>query len=88
MVFPVETKIIGDCTIAIKYSDGLHGELEVSKILKKENSKISKICSVLIDQKTKDIILNEEITLCKNALHNILVLKKQMNALGLDVESD
>ena len=88
MVLPIDVKIIGDKKIFIKFDDHITGEIDLTKVLKKENGDIGFITKVEIEEKSRDIIIDGKITLCKNAIHKMLVLKKQMRILGLDIEAE
>ncbi len=81
-VLPLEDK-----KIFVKYSDGLEGEISLKKLLKRkeyESLKNKDITdSLRIDEETGDVILFEEIKLCKVAMHEILRLKKQMENIGI-----
>ena len=77
-----------DYKIFVKYSDGLEGIFNCKKLLKKKEYKelmdIENFNQVYIDEKTKDICWNEDLTMCKNALYRILELQKLSNSLNLE----
>lgn len=87
MRIPITVKPLGNKKLYIKYSNGIEGIIGIEKLLKREEyDRISDnfdISKVYIEPKSKDIILDKNIRLCKNAVYEILQLKKQMERIGL-----
>ena len=86
----IETKPLPDRKLFVKYSNGMEGVLNLAKLSEREEYKslrsIDKFEDAHINSDTGDIIINGNIELCKNAIYDILNLKKQMEALGLFID--
>jgi len=86
----IEFKALPDKKIFVKYSDGMEGKISLEKISTRDefaelrNGDI--VEDIHIDEKSGDIIINGNIELCKNAMHGILDLRKQMAGLGLAMD--
>ena len=86
----IETKPLPDRKLFVKYSNGMEGVLNLAKLSEREEYKslrsIDKFEDAYMNSDTGDIIINGNIELCKNAIYDILNLKKQMEALGLFID--
>ena len=82
-----DVKALDNKRLYVKYSNGLEGEISLNSLMKREEysalQNIDKFEDVYIDSVSGDIIINNKIELCKNAVYGILDLKKQMERIGL-----
>ena len=87
----IEFKSLPGKMIFVKYIDGMDGEISLEKLAKRnhlsELSKIDIVENIILDEKSGDLIINGNITLCKNAMYGILELKKQMARLGIRLDA-
>jgi len=85
----IEIKPLAEFKIYLKYSNGLCGEYDLTKIILKNEFKIlrsEKIFNqVFIDEKTNDICWPCGINLCKDAVYKQLELKLLMKNLRIDL---
>ncbi len=85
----VSVKPLDNYKIFVEFSDGLKGELNLKHLLKrKEYEKLNDLNvfnSVRIDAKTKDIIWDGGMNICKVAVYNMLELKNEMKKLKIDL---
>ncbi|MEN8194356.1 MAG: hypothetical protein ABFS12_16160 [Bacteroidota bacterium] len=86
----IEVKPLPNKQLFVKYSNGMEGILNLEKLSEREEYKhlrsIDKFDNIKIHPTTGDMILNDNIELCKNATYDILNLKKQMEALGINID--
>ncbi len=91
-VNPVFVKAVGNSKIYLKYSDGMEGELQLSYLKEKPGYEILKDSSafgnVFIDEISKDICWNKNISICKNAVYKQLELINMMKRLGIELEKE
>jgi hypothetical protein len=82
-----EVKSLPEKKIFVKYSNGMEGTISLERLATREQfaelRNVDVIQNLIVDEKSGDIIVNENIVLCKNALYGIFDLKKQMMTLGL-----
>ncbi|MCB0730650.1 MAG: DUF2442 domain-containing protein [Ignavibacteriae bacterium] len=78
-----------DFQLYVEYSDGLNGKINFSKMLKRKEYKslnnLEEFRKVRIDNKTKDIIWECGVTMCKNATRNMLILMNEVKSLKLPI---
>lgn len=90
MIIPVEVKTIGKLKIFVKYSDGLDGEISLSKHQADPGYKQllddNYFKTVKINNKSHDICWDNGITLCKNAVYKQLELKQLAKKLKLNLD--
>lgn len=90
MIEPISVKPISESKLFIEYNDGMSGELNISKLLKKDEytslKNIEFFSQVYIDEKTKDICWNNGLVLCKNAIYKQLELKSLMSRLKIKLD--
>jgi predicted metalloprotease with PDZ domain len=83
----IKLKPSEDFQLYIEFSDGLNGEINFSQMLKSEEYKklndLTEFKKVSIDEKTKDIIWECGVTMCKNATRNMLELMQKVKNLKL-----
>lgn len=90
MIEPISVKPISENKLFVEYNDGMSGELDISKLLKKDeysslqNNEFFE--KVYIDEKTKDICWDKNIVLCKNAIYKQLELKSLMKRLKIKLD--
>ncbi len=86
----VEVKALDDFSIYLKYSDGLEGEYSLSKVIQQKDFASIRdkhiFNKVSIDKKTNDVVWQEGVSLCKNALYKTLQLKNLMKSFCIDQE--
>lgn len=86
----IELKLLPDRKLFVKYSDNVEGIIDLSKTSHKKVHKDLATSmepkKVKIDHKSGDIVINEEIELCKNATYDILKLKAQMRSFGINLD--
>lgn len=91
-VNPVFVKAVGNSKIFLKYSDGMEGELQLSYLKEKSGYEILKDSSafgnVFIDEISKDICWDKNISICKNAVYKQLELINMMKRLGIELEKE
>jgi len=82
-----EVKTLPEKKIFIKYSNGMEGVIPLQKMITRDEfTKLKDIDvfeNVRISENSGNIIINDKIELCKNAVYGILDLKKQMASIGL-----
>jgi len=82
-----EVKTLPEKKIFIKYSNGMEGVISLQKMITRDEfTKLKDIDvfeNVRISENSGNIIINDKIELCKNAVYGILDLKKQMASIGL-----
>ena len=81
MKVPIIVKVINEEQIYIKYSDGLDGNISLTKSL---NKKINQSTNIVIHKDSKNIII-DDIELCKDAIYKQLHLKNLASKLRLDI---
>ncbi len=90
MAKPILVKAAGELKLYVKYSDGLEGEINLSRHKDDSDYKMlleeSYFSTVTIDEKTKDICWSNGISLCKNAVYKQLELKRLAKSLKLDLD--
>ena len=67
----------------------VEGVIDLSKSVLKNSQEIKSIQnieSIRISEKTGDILINDNIELCKNATYEILKLKAQMKSFGINLD--
>ncbi|MBU0560355.1 MAG: DUF2442 domain-containing protein [Bacteroidetes bacterium] len=88
MKIPVLVKPLEHYKLYIKYSDGLSGEINLEHL--KNKPEFAKLVEedffnkVRIDGITKDLLWDDGISLCKNALYKQLELKNLLRRLSID----
>lgn len=86
----IELKLLPDRKLFIKYSDNVEGVIDLAKTAHKkvhqELATSKELEKVEIDDERGDILINEEIELCKNATYEILKLKAQMKSFGINLD--
>lgn len=84
----IEVKPLNDFKILLKYSNGVSGEYDLSKVIQRNDFKIlrsEKIFNqVFIDEKTNDVCWPCGVSLCKNAIYRQIELKSIVNKLHID----
>jgi len=81
MKVPIIVKVINEEQIYIKYSDGLDGNISITKSL---NKKINQSTNIVIHKDSKNIII-DDVELCKDAIYKQLHLKNLASKLRLDI---
>lgn len=86
----VEVVPLDNLAIYIKYSDGVKGKLNLSRLIKKKEYEPLKnpaiFNSVRVDPKTKDIVWDGGMSICKVAVYNMLKLREEMKSIKLDLD--
>ncbi len=89
MIYPISVKPISSIEIYTKYNDGFEGVINLSFLFKNfiyqelKNPEVFK--TVFIDEKTKEICWDKNISICKDMLYNHLKLLKLADNLKLDL---
>jgi len=82
-----EVKSLPEKKIFVKYSNGMEGTISLERLSTREQfaelRNVDVIQNIFVDEKSGDIVVNENIILCQNALYGIFDLKRQMMNLGL-----
>lgn len=81
MKVPISVTVINDDQIYVKYSDGLDGNISLTKSL---NKKINQSTNIVIHKDSKNIII-DDVELCKDAIYKQLHLKNLASKLRLDI---
>ncbi len=86
----IKLKLLPDRKLFVKYSDNVEGVIDLSKTsnkkVHKELASSMELKKVKIDDKSGDIVINEEIELCKNATYGILKLRAQIKSFGINLD--
>lgn len=86
----IEVKPLDHFKLFLRYSNGVKGEYDLSKIIERDEYKIlrsEKIFNrVFIDEKTNDVCWPCGVSLCKNSIYQQLELKSLMKNLKIDLD--
>ncbi|MBI9070657.1 MAG: DUF2442 domain-containing protein [Melioribacteraceae bacterium] len=90
MIEPIIVEPLSNYKVFIEYNDGMKGELDITKLLKRDEYDCLKdenfFSKVYIDEKSKDICWNNKIVLCKDAIYKQLELRSLMNRLKIKLD--
>jgi len=86
----LEVKPLDNFTIYVKYSNGVEGTLNLSRLIKKKEYESltdpEVFNSVKVDPGSKDIIWDGGMSICKTAVYNMLKLREEMKNIKLDLD--
>ena len=86
----IEVKPLENFKLFLRYSNGVKGEYDLSKVIERDDFKIlrsEKIFNqVFIDEKTNDIFWPCGVSLCRDAVYRQLELKSLMKNLSIDLD--
>ena len=89
MANPIKVSAIELYKISVEYDDGLKGELDLRKASAQSEIKIpdnmDEFRKVFIHDKTKDFTWENGASICKNASHKILDLKRLAKSLNIKI---
>ena len=86
----IDVKPLDTLKLYLKYDDGVEGEIKLEHLRK--NIFYKDLCDpdyfskAAIDQKTNDVIWENGVSLCKNAMYKQLQLKQMMKGFHIDLD--
>ncbi len=85
-----DVKVIEHWKLSVEYDDGLEGEISLSHLSGKPEykslSNYDYFKSVCFDDESGDLIWDNGISLCKNAIYKQLELKRLAKSLKIDLD--
>ncbi len=88
MPIPIKVSLVSSGEIHVIYDDGMEGNISIKNTIEQIDDvtlSIGEYPNVVIDDVSNDILVEDEVYLCKDAIYRQLELKALMKRLKLEL---